>query len=131
MKLENSREALHNAKETNTSKKNDKGEKCKKKKGSKKRIANDKRGNNPNKPHNGITDNKAPLPKYTNYQALNTPQDHIYAVSDKDLFRKPDEMRGNRSIKDIRKNYAYYKYIEHNPVKCNTLRDQSNATQNE
>ena len=41
MKLENSREALHKAKEAITSKKNDQGEKVEKKKGSEKRRADE------------------------------------------------------------------------------------------
>ena len=42
LKLENSREALHRAKKATTSKKNDQGQKIEKKKGSEKRIADDK-----------------------------------------------------------------------------------------
>ena len=37
------------------------------------------------KPRNGAT-NKVPLLKYTIYHALNEAQDHIYAVSNKNLF---------------------------------------------
>ena len=40
------------------------------------------------------------------------------------MFRKPDEIRGNRSWRDVRKNCAYHKDIGHNMVKCNTLRDE-------
>ena len=61
---------------------------------------------------------------YTNYHALNAPQDHIYAISNKNMFRKPDEMRGNRSRRDVKKNCAYHKDIGHNTVKCNALRDE-------
>ena len=104
--------------------KNDQGEKDEKKKGSENKKAEEKRGNSSKKPRRGLADHKAPLPNYTNYHALNAPQDHVYAVSDKNLLIKPDEMRGNRSRKDVRKNYAYHKDIGHNTVKCNALKDE-------
>ena len=50
--------------------------------------------------------------------------DHIYTVLEKNLFRKPDELRGNRSRRDFRKICAYHKDIGHNTVKCNALRDE-------
>ena len=70
-----------------------------------------------------MADHKAPLPIYINYHAL-SPQDHIYAVIDKNLFKKLDEIRGNRSRRDVRKNCAFHKGIGHNMVKCNALRDE-------
>ena len=115
---------MHKAYEASTSKKNDQWEKVEKKKGSDKRKADEKRGNNTKKPCNRIADHKAPLPKYNNYHALNAPQDHIYVVLDKNIFKKPDEMRGNKSIKDVKKHCAYYKDIRHNTVKCNVLWDE-------
>ena len=33
-------------------------------------------------------------------------------------------MKGNRSRKDIKKNYAYHKDIGHNTINCNALRDE-------
>ena len=86
-KLENSREALHKAHEASTNKKNDQGEKIKNMKGSEKRRADEKRGNSPKMPRNEIIDHKASLLKYTNYHTLNALQDHIYAVSDKNMFK--------------------------------------------
>ena len=71
-----------------------------------------------------IADHKAPLPKYTNYHALNAPQDHIYVVSNKNMFRKLDKMGVNRPRRDVRKNCSYYKDIGHNMMKCNALRDE-------
>ena len=71
-----------------------------------------------------MVDDKAPLPKYTNYYVLNAPQDHIYAVTKKNLFSRLDEIRRNKSRRDVRKNYAYHKDIGHNIVKCNALRDE-------
>ena len=67
-------------------------------------------------PHNGIADHKAPLPKYTDYHTLNAPN--------KNVFRKLNEMRGNRSKIDVKMNYAYHKDIGNNTVKCNALRDE-------
>ena len=49
MKLENSKEGLYKAKEATTRKTNGQGEKNERKKGSEKKIADDKRGNNPKK----------------------------------------------------------------------------------
>ena len=45
-------------------------------------------------------------------------------MTDKNLFKRPDEIRGNRSRIDVMKNYAYHKDIGHNTVKCNVLRDE-------
>ena len=55
----------------------------------------------------GKQKNKVSLPKYTNYHALNALQYHIYAATDKNLFRKPKEIRVNRSCRDVKKNCAY------------------------
>ena len=71
-----------------------------------------------------MADHKTSLPKYTNYHSLNAPQDHIYAVSDKNLFMTPENIGGNRLRKDVIKNCTYHKDIGHNTVKCNTLRDE-------
>ena len=71
-----------------------------------------------------MANHKAPLLKYMNNHALYAPQDHIYAMIGKNLFRRPDEIGGNRSRRDVRKNCAYHKDIGHNTVKCNTLRDE-------
>ena len=71
-----------------------------------------------------MIDHKVPPLKYTNYHSLNAPQDHIYAVSDKNFFRRQVEIEGNRSRRYVKKNYAYHKDIGHNIVKCNALRDE-------
>ena len=65
------------------------------KNGSKKRRVEEKRGKNPNKPRSGLAEQKALHPKYTNYHALKAPQDHMYAVTAKNLFKKPKEIRDN------------------------------------
>ena len=71
-----------------------------------------------------MVDDKAPLPKYTNYYVLNAPQDHIYAVTKKNLFSRLDKIKRNKSRRDVRKNYAYHKDIGYNTVKSNALRDE-------
>ena len=124
LKLENSKEVLHNAQEASTSKRSDQEEKAEKKKGSENKKAEEKRGNNPKKSQSGLADHKAPLLKYTNYHALNAPQDHIYTMTNKNLFRKSDEIRGNKSRRDVRKNCTYHKDTGHNTMKCNALRDE-------
>ena len=40
------------------------------------------------------------------------------------MFKRPDEIEGNRSRRDVRNNYAYHKGIGHNIVKCNALGDK-------
>ena len=87
-------------------------------------MAEEKRRNIPKKERGELIDHKVPPLKYTNYHSLNAPQDHIYVVSNKNLFRRPDEIRGNKSRRDVRKNYAYHKDIGHNTVKCDALRDK-------
>lgn len=53
-------------------------------------------------------DNKAPMVKFTKYYALNAPIDHIYAVSDKMLFKKPDAIKGDRSRRDACKFFHFH-----------------------
>ena len=62
------------------------------------------------------TENKTSLPKYTNY--------HVYAVIDKNLFRKPDVIKSDRSHSDVKKNCAFYKDIGNNIEKCIAPRDK-------
>ena len=45
-------------------------------------------------------------------------------MTDKNLFRRPNEIRGNRSRRIDRENYVYHKDIGHNIVKSNALRDE-------
>ena len=71
LKLENSKETLHKAQEVTTSKKNDQGENVQQKKGNEKRKTEEKWGKSPKKPRSRPAENKTPLPKYTNYHALN------------------------------------------------------------
>ena len=94
------------------------------KKENEKHKTKEKRGKSPKKSRSGPVENKTSLPKYTNYYAFNAPQDHIYAMTDKSLFKKLDVIRSDRSHRDVRRNYSYHKDIGHNTDKCNALRDE-------
>ena len=83
--MENSKEALHKAQEASTSKNGDRGGNAKKKKESEKSRAKEKRGNNMKKLQSGLAYHKAPLPKYTNYRALNAPT-RSHLCSDRQEF---------------------------------------------
>ena len=71
-----------------------------------------------------MAENKAPLPKYTNYHSLNALVDHIYAVTDKNLNKKPEAMKSNRSQRDVKKNYGFHKDIWHNTKRSIVLKDE-------
>ena len=73
-----------------TDKKNDLGPGVKGQKGQDKRRREDKRVRSPKKHKNGPMENKGPFPKYTNYHSLTAPLDHIYAVTDRNLYRPPE-----------------------------------------
>ena len=75
------------------------------------------------KRRSGLTENKAPLLKYTNYHSLTTPMNHIYTVTDRSLYRQLEAMKGDRSCRDIKKNCAFHKDIGHNTERCVTLKD--------
>ena len=114
LKLENSKEMLHKAQEATTCKKKDQGDKVEQKNGNDNGKAEEKQRKSPKKPRSGLAKNKAPLPKYTNYHALNASLDHISVMTDKNLYRKPDVIKSDRSRRDVRKNCASHKDIEHN-----------------
>ena len=84
----------------------------------------DKRAGSSKKQKNGLMQNKRPLPKYTNYHSLTAPLDHIYVVMDKNLYRPPEPMKGDRVHRDIKKNYAFQKDIGHTTDKCMALKDE-------
>ena len=64
------------------------------------------------------------LPKYTNYHSLTVPVDHIYAVTDKNLYKWLDAMNNDRSQKDGKKNCAFNKDIGHNTETWVALKDE-------
>ena len=123
LKLENSKEALYKAQGASTSKMNDEGKASESNKGKEKRKAEEKRTKSLKK-RNGYAENKAPHPKYMNHHSLNAPVDHIYAVIDKNLYRKPEAIKNDRSGRDIKKNYAFHKDIGHNIERCMALKDE-------
>ena len=65
-----------------------------------------------------------PLPKYTNYHSLIALVDHIYAVTNKNLYRQLDDMKGDRLQRDVKKNYAFHKDIGHSIETCVALKDE-------
>ena len=69
-------------------------------------------------------ENKGPLPKYTNYHALTALLDHVYAVTNRNLNRPPEPMKGDRVCRDIKRNYAFHKDIGHTTDKCMALNDK-------
>ena len=64
------------------------------------------------------------LSKYTNYHSLINPVDHIYAVIDKNLYRQPKTIKGDRSRRDVKKICTFHKDIEHNSERCVALKDE-------
>ena len=73
---------------------------------------------------NGPTESKEPLLKYTNYHSLNAIIDQIYAVMDKNLFRKPEAIKSNRSRRDFKKNCAFHKDTGHSTERCMALKEE-------
>ena len=50
--------------------------------------------------------------------------DHVYAVMDRDLYRPPEPMKGDKFHKDIKRNYTFHKDIGHTTDKCVALKDE-------
>ena len=59
-----------------------------------------------------------------NYHSLTASIDHIYAVRDKNLYRHPDAMKGDRLRRVIKKNCAFHKDIRHNIEIWVALKDE-------
>ena len=89
----------------------------------KKKKGEEKQAKSQKKQWNGPVENKASLLKYTNYHSLTALVD-FYAVINRSLYRQPEAMKGDRSCRDIKKNYAFHKDIEHNTKRCVALRDE-------
>ena len=66
-------------------------------KGKDKRKGYEKQAKKLKKQQSGPIENKAPLLKYTNYHSLTALMDRIYVVTEKNLYRQPDAMKGDRS----------------------------------
>ena len=110
LKLENSKEVVHKAQGTTTSKKKERELKSRSKARRNIRM--------------GPVENKDLVLKYTNYHSLTASVDHIYAVTNKNLYRQPDAMKGDKSQGDIKKNCVLHKDIGHNTERCMTLGDE-------
>ena len=124
LKLENSKDALHKAQGMSTSKKNDPGEATENNMSKEKRKREEKRVKSLKKHRNEAVENKAPLPKYMNYHSLIASVDHIYVVTDNNLYRQPDTMKGDRSWRDIKKKCVFHKDIGHITKRCMALKNE-------
>ena len=124
LKLEDSKEALCKTEGMTTNKKNDPKAKVEGQKRQNKRKGEDKQARSPKKQKNGLVENKGSLPKYTNSHSLTTPMDHVYAITDKNLYRPPQPMKGDRFCRDIKRNYAFHKDIGHTTDKYVVLKDE-------
>ena len=62
--------------------------------------------------------------KYTNYNSLNALLDHIYAVTDRGLYRSPEPMKSEKTRRDIKRNCVFHKDIGHTTDRCVTLKDE-------
>ena len=69
-------------------------------------------------------ENKGPLSKYTNYHSLTAPLDHVYAVTDKNLYRPPEPMKGDKVHRDIKRNCSFPKDIGHTTDQYGALKDK-------
>ena len=107
-----------------TNNKNDPREGVKGQKGQDKRKWEDKWARNLKKQKNRSVENKGPLPKYINYHSLIAPLDHFYAVMDKNLYRPPEPMKGDRFWRDIKRNCVFHKNVRHTMDKCVALKDE-------
>uniref|UniRef100_A0A803QHQ8 Retrotransposon gag domain-containing protein n=1 Tax=Cannabis sativa TaxID=3483 RepID=A0A803QHQ8_CANSA len=64
-------------------------------------------------------------PRFVNYTQLAVPQDHIYAIEEKNgIFKKPPPIRGNRDKRDPKKICKYHKDIGHITLECWFLLDE-------
>ena len=121
-KLEDSKEALRKAEGAAANKKNDPREVPDNSKSKDKRRREDKRAKMKQK--SGPVENKGLLPKFTNYHSLIAPLDHIYAVTDRGLYRSPEPTKGDRARRDVKRNCAFHKDIGHNTNTCVALKDE-------
>ena len=124
MKLDDSKKALRKSKGATTNKKNDPGIVPDNNKGQDKRQGEDKQSKSPKKQRNRPVENRCPPLKYTNYHSLNAPLDHIYAVTDRGLYRSLKPMKSERMWKGIKRNYAFHKDIGHTMDRCVALKNE-------
>ena len=67
---------------------------------------------------------KGPLSKYTNYDSFTASLDYVYAVTDENLYRSPEPIKGDRVHRDIKRNCTFHKDIGHTTDKCMVLKDE-------
>ena len=92
-------------------KKNDPGIVSDNSKGQDKKQGEDKRTKSSKKQRNGPVENRGPPLKYTNYNSLNAPLDHIYAVTDRGLYTCPKPIKSERTRRNIKRNCAFQKDV--------------------
>ena len=85
----------------------------------------DKWARSSKKKKNRPLETKGQLLKYTNYHSLMTLLDHVYAVTDINLYRPPEPMKGDRVRRDIKRNCAFHKDIGCTMDKCVALKEES------
>ena len=124
LKLEDTKEALCKIKGTTTGKNNnlERGVDDQKRQG--KRRGENKRAKSLKKQKNGPLENKGSLPKYKNYHSLTASLDHVYTIKDRNLYRPPEPMKGDRVRRDIKRNCVFHKDIGHTTDKCVALKDE-------
>ena len=65
---------------------------------------------------------KALFPKYTTYHSFTSLLDHMYAATDRGLYRSQEPMKGDRARRDIKRNCAFYKDIGNDADRCVVLK---------
>ena len=103
LNLEDSKEALRKT-EVTTDKKNDPDARVEGQQGQDKKRRQDKRARNPKKQKSVLVEKKRPLLKYNNYHSLTALLDHVYAITDKNLYRPPEPMKRDKFRRDIKEN---------------------------
>ena len=56
--------------------------------------------------------------------SLKAPLDHIYAVTDRGLYRSPEPMKSERARKDLKRDCAFHKDVGHTTDKLVALKDE-------
>ena len=124
LKLEESKEALLKAEGMTANKKNGPGTMPNSSKRQDKRRGKDKQAKSQKKQRSGPVENRGPPPKYTNYHSLNALLDHIYVMTNKCLYRSLEPMKSERTQRDIKRNCAFHKDVDHIMNRCVALKDE-------
>ena len=124
LKFEDSKEALPKAEEVAANKKNNPRIVSDNNKGQDKRRGEDKQTKSPKKQRSRPVENRCPPLKYTSCHSFNALLDHIYAVTDRGLYRSPEPMKSKRTRRDIKRNCAFHKDVGHTTNRCIALKDE-------